>query len=57
MKGDQVKVSGRTVVVDWFQPPHKPSSEGKLTVRDGCEYQEFYVSVIGAEWQEREDRK
>ena len=39
--------------VEYFRTPHKPSSEGKVTLDNGAEY---YVSVIGAEWIEREDR-
>lgn len=37
----------------YFSHPHKPSSEGKVSLENGMEY---YVSVIGAEWIEREDR-
>lgn len=51
---DNVK---RTVA--YFAPPHKPDSEGKVTLKDGDHDhmgREYYVSVIGAEWIGREDR-
>lgn len=58
--GKEVKVGdiaytkqGEPVEVEYFAPPHKPSSEGKFSVKRGGE---FYVSVIGAKWIEREDR-
>lgn len=51
--GDQVTVNGQVVRVDHFRPPHKPESSGRVTLSNGAEY---YVSVIGAEWIEREDR-
>jgi len=46
------------VVLVSFQKPHKPASSGKVFVRmpDRSWTQEFYPSVIGAEWIEREDR-
>lgn len=43
-------------VVHYFRPPHKPSSSGKVTVQCAGAMREYYVSVIGAEWVEREDR-
>lgn len=46
-------------VVHSFSKPHKPASEGKVSVKgmnDAGFYREFYVSVIGATWQDREDR-
>jgi hypothetical protein len=51
----------RRLVVECFRPPHKPSSSGKVTVREtfaGGESvtHEYYVGVIGATWIEREDR-
>lgn len=57
--GDSVTLSsGEKCTVTYFRPPHKPSSSGKVSVR--TEYDsfdmEYYVSVIGAEWIEREDR-
>lgn len=45
--------SGEAATVDYFAQPHKPSSEGKVSILPGGE---FYVSVIGAEWIDREDR-
>lgn len=57
--GDSVAISGVPVEVIYFRPPHKPSSEGHVLVAYGpqvCDSREFYVSVIGAEWIEREDR-
>lgn len=50
--GDKVHVSGTDAVVEFFRPPHKPSSEGKVSLDIG----EFYVSVIGAVWINRTDR-
>lgn len=50
--GDKVKVNGVDAVVEYFRPPHKPSSEGKVSLSIG----EFYVGVIGAEWINRTDR-
>lgn len=64
-KGEEVKIGdtaqtfrGETVTVEFFRPPHKAASAGKVSVSfPGSEWQqEFYVSVIGAEWVEREDR-
>ena len=57
--GDVVTTSrGQKCKVTYFRPPHKPSSEGKVSVRtEGSSFDmEYYVSVIGAEWIEREDR-
>ncbi len=54
---DRINVSGRWVTVYSFDKPHKSSSQGKVTVKDGVDYREYYVSVIGAEWIKREDRK
>lgn len=52
--GDVVTLNdGENGVVAYFSPPHKASSEGKVSLENGMEY---YVSVIGAEWIEREDR-
>ena len=57
--GDRVNTGrGEVVEVKHYREPHKPSSEGKVyvkSVEDGWG-QEYYVSVIGAEWIEREDR-
>lgn len=63
--GEEVKVGdvvtmrdGEKCEVTYFREPHKPSSEGKVLVKfenRNCNM-EYYVSVIGAEWIEREDR-
>ena len=59
MVGDRLKIGdGEWVEVSYFREPHKSSSEGKVSVRhqlDGWT-SEYYVSVIGAEWIDREDR-
>lgn len=56
--GDRVTVRNEICTVDYFREPHKPSSEGKVTVRLTEDMRrEYYVSVIGAEWIEREDRQ
>lgn len=64
--GEEVKVGdvvtterGTPMKVISFSKPHKPSSSGKVfveVVNDNWK-QEYYVSVIGAEWIEREDRQ
>jgi hypothetical protein len=57
--GDQVKTSrGENVTVEFFRFPHKPSSQGKISVKGEFDTfaSEFYVSVIGAEWIDRNDR-
>lgn len=56
--GDTVKVWGNPACVDDFQPPDKPDSAGKVKVTFLLtgEKWEFYVTIIGAEWVEREDR-
>jgi hypothetical protein len=60
VKTGEGSLAGEYFVTD-FRPPHKPSSEGKITVRLAGKSSaywsgEFYVSVFGAEWIEREDR-
>lgn len=59
--GDWVTTSqGDRMIVGGFNPPHKPSSEGKVWVHPvgNTEHQrEYFVSVIGAKWIEREDRE
>lgn len=52
--GDSVTIGGEATTVADFPKPHKPNSEGKVTLASGATY---YVSVIGAEWVDREDRK
>lgn len=52
--GDPVEIKGvGMTTVEYFREPHKPDSEGRVSLASGAEY---YVSVIGAEWIEREDR-
>jgi hypothetical protein len=57
--GDPVTVHGQPATVSYFRKPHKSSSEGKVSIKpaDTDTENEFYVSVIGAEWIEREDRQ
>lgn len=61
----EVKVGNRVInddadafTVTYFRQPHKPSSEGKISLKgeQTGNIREFYVSAIGAEWIEREDR-
>jgi len=58
--GKEVKVGDKVndMTVEYFRKPHKSSSEGHVSVSeqyvDG--QREYYVSVIGATWIEREDR-
>lgn len=56
--GDLVVLDGEECRVTYFRPPHKPESSGKVTLDSNIADHsgEFYVSVIGAEWIEREDR-
>lgn len=54
--GDFVKIGDEYWRVIYFRPPHKPSSEGRVTIERGDIQSEYYVSVIGAEWIDREDR-
>lgn len=56
--GDVATIDGQPHTVIHFRPPTSPASEGKVTVRPlrGGHSRELYVSVIGAEWIEREDR-
>ena len=55
--GDKVQIGNEEFAVLDFLPPHKPEAQGKVTVGH-TEFigTSFYVSVIGAEWIEREDR-
>lgn len=57
--GDKVFIDGQEFTVVSFAKPHKPESQGKATVqRCGVGYtSEYYVSVLGAVWVEREDRE
>ena len=55
--GDKVTLDGELLIVDYFRPPHKPNSEGKVTLVGKSKFgYEYYVSVIGAKWVERDDR-
>jgi len=62
-KGHEVKVgdiihrNGEKYEVEHFKKPHKPASSGHIYVNvNDSAPREFYVSVVGAEWVEREDR-
>lgn len=49
--------SGKPATVLRFDKPHKPSSSGKVIVKDSDDRtSEYYVGVIGAKWIEREDQ-
>ena len=51
---------GDKAEVTYFAKPHKSCSEGKVSIKEpGTDSMshECYVSVIGAEWVDREDRK
>lgn len=57
--GDRARTfRGEYCEVSYFRPPHKPASSGKVTVKftEDDIGMEYYVSVIGAQWIEREDR-
>jgi hypothetical protein len=58
--GDIVHISGVPHFVYGFNKPHKPASSGKVSVKsmdsEGWGH-EYYVSVIGATWIDREDRQ
>lgn len=58
--GDIVTIGARRYKVDHFARPHKPASEGKVSLipatNPNAQARELYVSTIGAEWIEREDR-
>lgn len=59
-EGDVTKTANlNTVTILSFSKPHKPSSEGKVTVKHGIHgpTQELYVGVIGAKWIDREDQQ
>ena len=50
---------GEKVEVEYFRPPGKAGSSGKVLVKnvDAERSSEYFVGVIGAEWIDREDRK
>ena len=54
--GDTVMDSdGVHYVVEYMQPPHKCSSQGKVTVKEALEQRDWtntwYASVVGCEYQ------
>lgn len=60
--GDAVTISGQHFTVAGFRQPHKPSSEGFVTVqyqdsKRPNDHHDYYVSVIAAVWIDREDRR
>jgi hypothetical protein len=58
--GDVIHLDGAACYVYGFREPHKPASSGKVTVKamdDNGFCREYYVSVIGATWVDREDRQ
>lgn len=57
--GDAVTIDGEAHTVMFFRPPHSPASSGKVVVAPAGNPRaatEYYVSVIGAEWIDREDQ-
>lgn len=56
--GDVVTTRSGQATVTYFREPHKPASEGKVSIREfgSRNDREYYVSVIGAEWINRTDR-
>ena len=59
--GDVVHLKDGAYTVAHFDEPHKPASSGKVFIRPISNERgfssEYYVSVIGAKWIEREDRE
>lgn len=57
--GDMVTLNGNLHEITHIPQPRSAASEGKLCVEppgsNGS--REFYVSVVGAQWIEREDRR
>lgn len=51
--GDEVTINGISARIESCPEPHKPASSGRVYLSNGANY---YVTVIGAEWVEREDR-
>lgn len=65
LQGKEVQVGdnartfrGERCEVAYFRPPRTPASSGKVTLKFTKDDigMEYYVSVIGAQWIEREDR-
>lgn len=56
--GDRITLDEEQFVITYFRQPSSPASSGKVTIArpDGSGSREYYVSIIGAEWIEREDR-
>lgn len=54
--GDSIMFEGKRAKVVYFAPPRSLASSGKVTIEVGKQQREYYVSIIGAEWIEREDR-
>lgn len=57
--GDTVTLDGQAHTVMFFRPPHRPASSGKIVVAptgNPRAANEYYVSVIGAQWIDREDQ-
>lgn len=58
--GDRVSVDGFEFVVTSFERPHKPAASGKVNLRYALSRttgRTFYVSIIGAQWVDREDHR
>lgn len=60
--GDRVVLDSGPATVTYFAKPHKPESSGRVSVTfiSGPHVghtHEYYVSVIGAKWIEREDQE
>ena len=56
--GDIVKMDGEESRITYFRQPRSPASSGKVSIEGiGAGISgEYYVSIIGAEWIDREDR-
>jgi hypothetical protein len=58
--GDVIHIHTVPYFVVGFNKPHKPASSGKVSVKEMTDKgfgAEYYVSVIGATWIEREDHE
>ena len=59
-KGDTIyfERSKATVKLIWLSPPHKVSSQGKITVKSNSGFtQEYYPSVFGCKYVKKEETK
>ena len=57
--GDKCRLrDGEEVTIEYFRKPDTSNSSGKVSVSaEGCDFQrEYYVSIIGAHWVNREDQ-